>query len=71
MNDKEKLIRKHNIQFRLNDLEQEAFNKYCNKYKITNRAKFVREVVMTEILVQFDRDYPSLFDTEQENPTIF
>ncbi len=45
-----------------NDLELAAFEKYCKKYKIKNRSKFIRETVMTEVLVQFDKDYPSLFD---------
>lgn len=62
MNEKEKLKRKHPITFLLNDLELEALNKYCKKYKIKNKAKFIRENVMTEILYRFDKDYPSLFD---------
>jgi hypothetical protein len=65
-NQKEKLKRKHPVQFLFNDLELEAFEKYCKKYKIKNKSKFIRETVITEVLVQFDRDYPSLFDNEEQ-----
>jgi len=64
-NSKEKLKRKHSIQFLFNDLELEAFERYCKKYKIKNKSKFIREAVITEVLGQFDRDYPSLFDNEE------
>ncbi len=59
---KDKLKRKHSMQFLFNDLELQAFEKYCKKYRIKNKSKFIRETVMTEILVRFDKDYPSLFD---------
>ena len=68
LNSRHKLKRKHTIQFLFNDLELQAFEKYCKKYKIKNKSKFIRETVMTEVLGQFDRDYPSLFDNvESEN----
>jgi len=62
MNRKDKLKRKHTVQFLFNDLELQAFEKYCKKYRIKNKSKFIRETVMTEVLGQFDKDYPSLFD---------
>jgi len=62
----QKLKRKHSIQFLFNDLELQAFEKYCRKYRIKNKSKFIRETVMTEVLSQFDRDYPSLFDNAEE-----
>ncbi|MCF6365886.1 MAG: hypothetical protein L3J35_06740 [Bacteroidales bacterium] len=65
INRKEKLKRKHTVQFLFNDLELEAFERYCKKYKIKNKSRFIRETVMTEVLGQFDRDYPSLFDSEE------
>ncbi len=61
-NSKQKLKRKNPIRFMFNDLELAAFEKYCKKYRIKNKSKFIRETVMTEVLVQFDKDYPSLFD---------
>ena len=65
-NRRHKLKRKHTVQFLFNDLELQAFDKYCKKYRIKNKSKFIRETVMTEILGRFDRDYPSLFDNSEE-----
>jgi len=59
----EKLKRTNGLSFKLNDLELEAFEKYCKKYRIKNRAKFIRETVITAVLLRFDQDYPSLFDS--------
>lgn len=58
----EKLPRKQNITFLLNDKEKKVLDNYCRKYKISNRSKFIREIVVSTILEQFDKDYPSLFD---------
>ncbi len=59
--DKEVFRRKHRQSFNLNDLEMKALQKYCKKYKVKNKAKFMREAVMTVILKKFDEDYPTLF----------
>ncbi len=59
----EKMLRKHKIGFLFNEMEQNALENYCKKYKVSNRSKFIRETVVTAILKQFDKDYPSLFDT--------
>ena len=57
-----KLRRTHPQTFLLNELELKAINKYCNKYQINNRSRFIRETVISEILKQFDKDYPRLFN---------
>jgi hypothetical protein len=57
-----KLLRKHKLSFLFNELEQSALENYCKKYKVDNRSKFMRETIVTAILTQFDKDYPSLFD---------
>ncbi len=63
----EKLLRKHKLSFMFNEMEQKALERYCKKYKIGNRSKFMREAIVTAILQQFDKDYPSLFeDFEKE-----
>ncbi len=56
-----KLRRTHRTTVLFNGREQEAINLYCEKYKIRNKSKFMREAIMTEILKQFDKDYPTLF----------
>ena len=64
------LKRRHTIQFLFNDLELQAFEKYCKKYRINNKSKFIRETVMTQVLEQFDKDYPSLFDNSETNEAV-
>jgi len=61
-----KRINNHTLRF--NNRELKAIKRYCKKYKITNRSKFMREAIITEILKQFDKDYPSLFD---DQPNLF
>lgn len=51
-----------------NKREMQAIDHYCKKYKIKNRSKFMREMIITSILKQFDEDYPSLFE---KKPTLF
>jgi len=59
-----KLKRKHAVSLLLNDYELQAFNKYCSRYKVKNKAKFMRETIVSAILKKFDTDYPSLFDPQ-------
>lgn len=63
----EKLRRTNRTSLLFNGREQEAINLYCEKYKIRNKSKFMREAIMTEILKRFDEDYPTLFEFEKPN----
>ncbi|MBQ9213452.1 MAG: hypothetical protein IJ150_05890 [Bacteroidales bacterium] len=68
-------IRKHRQSFMLNDLELQALTKYFKKYKIKNRAKFLRETIMGTIIKKFEEDYPRLFEVpekqqEEKNPQL-
>ena len=63
----EKLRRTNRTSILFNQREQEAIKLYCDKYKIRNKSKFMREVIMTEILKKFDEDYPTLFEFEKPN----
>ena len=63
----EKLRRNNRTSILFNHREQEAINLYCEKYKISNKSKFMREAIMTEILKRFDEDYPTLFEFEKPN----
>lgn len=56
------LRRKHQVSFLLNDKEKEAIDSYCNKYKISNRSKFIRENIVGIVMDKFVSDYPTLFD---------
>ena len=63
----EKLRRTNRTSILFNNREQEAIYLYCEKYKIRNKSKFMREAIMTEILKRFDEDYPTLFEFEKPN----
>lgn len=63
----QKLRRTHRTSLLFNQREQEAIALYCEKYKIKNKSKFMREAIMTEILKRFDEDYPTLFEFEKPN----
>lgn len=63
----EKLRRSHRTSILFNQREQEAIKLYCDKYNINNKSRFMREIIMTEILKKFDEDYPTLFEFEKPN----
>lgn len=63
----EKLLRTYRASLLFNQREREAIDLYCEKYKITNRSKFMRETILTEVLKRFDEDYPTLFEFEKPN----
>lgn len=51
-----------------NKREIQAIDHYCKRYKIKNKSKFMREMIITSVLKKFDEDYPSLFE---KKPTLF
>ena len=55
------MLREKTITFSLNEPEYLAIQKYCSKYKIKNRARFLRESVMKVVLYRLSEDYPTLF----------
>ena len=63
----EKLLRVNRTSLLFNQREREAIDLYCQKYKIKNRSKFMRETILTEVLKRFDEDYPTLFEFEKPN----
>ncbi|MGQ1889085.1 hypothetical protein ACT29H_01445 [Thermophagus sp. OGC60D27] len=63
-NREDALKRKHKATFLLNDKELEAFEVYCKRYKVKNKARFMRESVMRVVMDQFMEDYPTLFEKE-------
>ncbi|MEZ5070196.1 MAG: hypothetical protein R2751_04300 [Bacteroidales bacterium] len=63
----EKLRRNCRSTILFNKRELDALNLYCDKYKIKNKSKFIRETIMTEVLKRFDEDYPTLFEFEKPN----
>lgn len=55
-------LRTHRQVFTLNDDENKALNRYLAKYKIENKAKFIRETLMVAIIRKLEEDHPRLFD---------
>jgi len=62
---KEPLVRNRVVSISLNDPEYKALLKYCTKYKITNRSRFIRESLMKSILTRMSEDYPTLFEEKE------
>jgi len=55
------LLRINRRSILFNNKELKAIESYCQKYRINNRSKFMREAIITSILKKFDDDYPTLF----------
>lgn len=62
------LKRVHRKSILFNKREIQAIDHYCKRYKIRNKSKLMREMIITSVLKQFDEDYPSLFE---KKPTLF
>ncbi|MCR5710459.1 MAG: hypothetical protein K6G79_08260 [Bacteroidales bacterium] len=56
-----KLVRKHRKTILFNERELSLISKYCDKYSITNKSAFIRDIVISHIMKQMDDDYPRLF----------
>jgi metal-responsive CopG/Arc/MetJ family transcriptional regulator len=54
--------REHRISLMLNEREQRALDRFCEKYGVSNRSRLVRETLMRAILKRLDDDQPTLFD---------
>lgn len=57
-----KLPRCYRVSVMLNESEKKALDKYCKRYKITNRSLLIRQTMMKTILKKFVDDSPTLFD---------
>jgi len=55
------LLRKNKKSILFNNKEMKVIESYCEKYRIQNRSKFMREAIITTILKKLDEDYPTLF----------
>lgn len=65
MQKKETSTRKERYSFLVNPDEKRMIESYLRKYKIANRSRWMRETLLTFIIKNLDKDYPTLFD-EQE-----
>jgi hypothetical protein len=62
---KEKKPRVHKVGFMFNEDEYKAIERYMKKYKIKNKSKWFRTIIMTEVWQKMSRDYPTLFNEEE------
>ena len=68
--DKDKLIanrrlRTKKIDCLLSEEEYELIDLYLRKYKITNRSRWFRQLIIGHILQNFEQDYPTLFNENE------
>ncbi len=49
----------------MSDEEIRIVERYLQKYKITNKARWLRETVLSHIHQQLDDDYPTLFNEHE------
>jgi hypothetical protein len=45
----------------LSDEEQQIVDRYLEKYKITNKSRWLREIILMFIHKNMEEDYPTLF----------
>ncbi|MCR5504300.1 MAG: hypothetical protein K6E94_01810 [Elusimicrobiaceae bacterium] len=50
------------MSIQLNQKEAQVLQRYCERYGVKNRSRFIRETLMRAVLKQLDRDNPTLFD---------
>jgi hypothetical protein len=53
----------------LNSREMRALSVYCTRYRIENKAGFLRETIMKEIVRRFNDEHPTLW--EENEPDLF
>lgn len=57
--------RKHRKSILLTDKEISALEQYCQRYKVSNQSKIIREALFKSILTHYDEDYPTLFSKQE------
>ena len=57
-----KAPRAHRVSILLNESEQKALDRFCEKYGVKNRSRLIRETLIRAILKKIDNDQPTLFD---------
>lgn len=63
--EKEKSGRNHAITTMLNDVEFDAYKRYCKQFKVTNKSKMIREMILASMWKDFNGSYPTLFDKQE------
>lgn len=45
----------------ISEEENELINKYLHRYQISNKSRWMREIILAFVYKNIDEDYPSLF----------
>lgn len=53
--------RHHRMICFVSEEEQQIVNRYLEKYKITNKSRWLRETVLMFVYQKLEEDYPTLF----------
>ncbi|MBQ9339531.1 MAG: hypothetical protein IJS13_04270 [Paludibacteraceae bacterium] len=61
-NKSKRLPRRHKVMMSLNDSEYNVLQRCCARYNVRNRSRLIREILMKNLLQQFEKDSPTLFD---------
>ncbi|MDR2495525.1 MAG: hypothetical protein LBD21_00125 [Tannerellaceae bacterium] len=56
-----KLPRIHRVSLMLNEEEHKAIACYLKKYKILNKSRWYREIILQHVIKTLVDDYPTLF----------
>ena len=57
----ESIKREHRMSILLSEEEQLMIDRYLEKYKITNKSRWLRETILLFIYKHLEEDYPTLF----------
>jgi hypothetical protein len=57
-----KAAREYRISILLNESENRILVSFCNRYRVSNRSRLIRETLMRAILKRMENDQPTLFD---------
>ncbi|MDR0995553.1 MAG: hypothetical protein LBL81_04605 [Tannerella sp.] len=60
-----KAPRTHRVSLMFNDDEMKVIERYIHKYKVTNKARWYRETILTHVIRTLVDDYPTLFDKDE------
>lgn len=58
-------VRNKKAAFMLNEEEYNLIHFYFKKYNITNRSRWLRETVLSQVLKKMEQDYPTLFEENE------
>lgn len=53
--------RAHRLTCLMSEEEQQLIDRYLDRYKITNKSRWLRETVLLFVYQKMEEDYPTLF----------